>query len=89
MLAEFCTAASKNNTNDLEILYSKFVYVVSTVKAGGNVLVPCFASGVTYDLFECLAIHLDQAGLSSVPIYFVSPAAECSLAYANIYSEWY
>jgi Cft2 family RNA processing exonuclease len=29
--------------------------VVDTTKQGGNVLVPCFPSGIVYDLFECLA----------------------------------
>ncbi|KAK7507295.1 hypothetical protein BaRGS_00001230 [Batillaria attramentaria] len=59
-----------------------------TLKHGGNVLVPCYPSGVTYDLFECLSGHLDQCGLSNTPMYFVSPVADSSLAYSNIYAEW-
>ncbi|CAG2181291.1 unnamed protein product, partial [Oppiella nova] len=55
---------------------------------GGNVLVPCYSSGVIYDLFECLALHLEQSGHVSVPMYFVSPVAEHSLAYSNILAEW-
>ena len=51
-------------------------------------LVPCYPSGVTYDLFECLSDHLDMSGLGSVPLYFISPVADSSLAYSNIYSEW-
>ena len=52
-------------------------------------LVPCNPSGVTYDLFECLSGHMDSVGLASVPMYFVSPVADNSLAYSNIYAEWY
>lgn len=58
------------------------------MRAGGNVLIPCYPAGTIYDLFECLGSQLDQAGLTQVPMYFISPAAESSLAYANIYAEW-
>eukprot|EP00794_Sanderia_malayensis_P007283 gene7283-8094_t len=59
-----------------------------TLKNGGNVLIPSYPSGVIYDLFEYLVSFLDGSGLSFVPIYFVSPVAKSSLAYANIYAEW-
>ena len=59
-----------------------------TLKSGGNVLVPCYPSGVTYDLFECLSGHLETCGLGAVPMYFISPVADSSLAYSNIYAEW-
>lgn len=59
-----------------------------TLKNGGNVLVPCFPSGVIYDLFEYLCSYMDGSGLSFIPIYFISPVAHSSLAYANIYAEW-
>ena len=59
-----------------------------TLRNGGNVLVPCYSSGVTYDLFECLSGHLDEVGLSTVTLYFLSPVADSSLAYSNIYAEW-
>ena len=61
---------------------------VLTLKHGGNVLVPCYPSGTIYDLFEILSVHLDQCGLSSASMYFVSPVANHSLAYSNIYAEW-
>ncbi|CAL4069691.1 unnamed protein product, partial [Meganyctiphanes norvegica] len=64
------------------------VAVAQTVRNGGNALVPCYPSGVVYDLFECLSNHLDNLGLSLIPMYFVSPVAESSLAYSNIFSEW-
>ncbi|KAK2180539.1 hypothetical protein NP493_439g04033 [Ridgeia piscesae] len=64
------------------------VNAAMTLKNGGNVLVPCYPSGVTYDLFECLSGHLESCGLLSVPMYFISPVAKSSLAYSNIYSEW-
>lgn len=60
-----------------------------TIKNGGNVLVPCYPSGVTYDLFECLSGHLDSCGLSTVPMYFISPVSDSTLAYSNIFGEWY
>lgn len=59
-----------------------------TLKNGGNVLVPCYSSGVVYDLLECLSGHLESMGLGGVPLYFVSPVADKSLAYSNIYAEW-
>ncbi|XP_063226074.1 integrator complex subunit 9 [Bacillus rossius redtenbacheri] len=62
--------------------------VASTVRVGGNVLIPCYPSGVVYDLFECLSGHLDSVGMSTVPMFFISPVADTSLAYSNIFAEW-
>ncbi|CAG0893257.1 unnamed protein product [Darwinula stevensoni] len=62
--------------------------VALTVKNGGSVLVPCYPSGVTYDLFECLSSHLETSSLSHIPMYFISPVADSSLAYSNIFAEW-
>lgn len=62
--------------------------VIQTVKDGGNVLVPCYPAGVVYDIFEILAAHLDSFGLSTVPVYFLSPVADSSLAFSNIFGEW-
>ena len=59
-----------------------------TLKAGGNVIMPCYPSGLIYDLFECLANYLDANGLMQIPFYFLSPHAESSLAYSNILAEW-
>ena len=36
-----------------------------------------------YDLFECLYFNTDNANLTSIPIYFISPVADSSLALAN------
>lgn len=41
-----------------------------------------------YDLFECLAGQMDINGLSTIPMFFVSPVADSSLAYSNIMAEW-
>lgn len=57
-----------------------------TLRAGGNVLIPCYPSGVVYDLFECLSTT--AAGVSRVPMFFISPVADTSLAYSNILAEW-
>ncbi|XP_065844002.1 integrator complex subunit 9-like isoform X2 [Oscarella lobularis] len=62
--------------------------LATTLRNGGNVLVPCFPAGVIYDLLECLPPYMDGMGLQNVPIYFLSPAAETSLAYSNIFGEW-
>ncbi|XP_076045376.1 integrator complex subunit 9 isoform X2 [Oratosquilla oratoria] len=64
------------------------VSVAQTVRNGGNALVPCYPSGIVYDLIECLSNHLDNLGLSVIPMYFISPVADSSLAYSNIFSEW-
>jgi len=52
------------------------------------VLVPCYASGVTFDLFELLSGHLEQCGMAGVPLYFLSPVSDSTLAYSNIFAEW-
>lgn len=62
--------------------------VIETTKMGGNVLVPCYPSGIVYDLIECLAGQMELSSLATVPMFFVSPVADSSLAYANIMAEW-
>ncbi|KAF7994273.1 hypothetical protein HCN44_003363 [Aphidius gifuensis] len=57
-------------------------------KSGECVSIPCYPSAVVYDLFECLSTHLDKSGFTDVPLFFLSPVAESSLAYSNILSEW-
>lgn len=37
-----------------------------TLRSGGNVLVPCYPTGVLYDLLECLSRHLESRGLGTV-----------------------
>lgn len=59
-----------------------------TLRNGGNVLIPCYPTGVVYDLLECLNGFLDRAGLSYVPVYFISPVAKSSLSHSNIFAEW-
>ncbi|GAB0091728.1 Integrator complex subunit 9 [Sergentomyia squamirostris] len=62
--------------------------VAVTLRNNGSVLIPCYPSGVVYDLFECLSSNLDNAGYSQVPMFFISPVADSSLAYSNILAEW-
>lgn len=62
--------------------------VVLTIRNNGTVLIPCYPSGVIYDLFEILSLKLDETGLSNIPMFFISPVAENSLAYSNILAEW-
>ncbi|XP_033640670.1 integrator complex subunit 9-like [Asterias rubens] len=59
-----------------------------TIKSGGNVLVPCYPSGIIFDLFECLSGYMDSVGLTQIPMFFVSPVADSTLAYSQIFSEW-
>eukprot|EP00697_Spironema_sp_BW2_P016717 gnl/Spiro4/8107_TR4272_c0_g1_i1.p1 gnl/Spiro4/8107_TR4272_c0_g1~~gnl/Spiro4/8107_TR4272_c0_g1_i1.p1 ORF type:complete len:646 (+),score=115.22 gnl/Spiro4/8107_TR4272_c0_g1_i1:70-2007(+) len=61
----------------------------NTLHQRGNVLLPCFPTGLLFDLLDCLEVYLQQIGLGkTVPIYVVSPQAENSLEYSNIVSEW-
>nr|XP_039259766.1 integrator complex subunit 9-like [Styela clava] len=83
------TGLSRMPTNNPDNMISEFCSCLAvTLKAGGNVLVPCFPSGLVYDLLECLLAYLDQAGLTNIPIYFISPVAKDSLAFSQVYSEW-
>uniref|UniRef100_M3XPJ0 Integrator complex subunit 9 n=1 Tax=Mustela putorius furo TaxID=9669 RepID=M3XPJ0_MUSPF len=63
-------------------------FLALTVRNGGNVLVPCYPSGVIYDLLECLYQYIDSAGLSNIPFYFISPVANSSLEFSQIFAEW-
>lgn len=63
-------------------------HVKTTLTSSGNVLIPCYPSGIIYDLLECLVNTLDSSGFGSVPIFFISPVADQSLAYSNILAEW-
>ncbi|XP_060530120.1 integrator complex subunit 9 [Cylas formicarius] len=64
------------------------VVVGLTLRGGGNVLIPCYPTGVVYDLFECLSGKMQELGVSNSPMFFVSPVADTSLAYSNILAEW-
>lgn len=64
------------------------VVVGLTLRGGGNVLIPCYPTGVVYDLFECLSVKMADLGVAGCPMYFISPVAEQSLAYSNILAEW-
>ncbi|CAB4012068.1 integrator complex subunit 9 [Paramuricea clavata] len=80
---------AESPTSNPDVMLGEFcTNLANTIKGGGNVLVPCFPSGVIYDLFECLQSYMDSAGLTFTPIYFISPVADSSLAYSNIYAEW-
>lgn len=65
-----------------------YFFPVLTLRNNGTVLIPCYPSGVIYDLFEILSQKLDESGLSTIPMFFISPVAENSLAYSNILAEW-
>jgi integrator complex subunit 9 len=59
------------------------------VSSGGNVLFPVRACGLVYDLLEILHVHLNNLNKQGVPFYLISMSASASLAYSNIFSEWF
>ncbi|PAV67098.1 hypothetical protein WR25_24634 isoform B [Diploscapter pachys] len=66
-------------------------HTVDTLRAGGNVLIPISSVGIVYDLIEVLVDKIDKTqGLSADPpcVYFISPAAKSSIAFANINAEY-
>uniref|UniRef100_A0A915Q0A4 Beta-Casp domain-containing protein n=1 Tax=Setaria digitata TaxID=48799 RepID=A0A915Q0A4_9BILA len=66
-----------------------FAVIADTLKRNGSVLMPICPTGVLYDLLEVISMQLDQHDVSvDVPLYFISPVAESTLAYSNIYAEW-
>uniref|UniRef100_A0A0R3S6C7 Beta-Casp domain-containing protein n=1 Tax=Elaeophora elaphi TaxID=1147741 RepID=A0A0R3S6C7_9BILA len=66
-----------------------FAVIADTLKRNGCVLMPICPTGVLYDLLEVISMQLDQHEVPvDVPVYFISPVAESTLAYSNIYAEW-
>lgn len=61
---------------------------IVTIQNKGNVLIPVLPTGKIYDLIECLYRYLGDANLVNIPVYFISPFANQSLAYSNIFAEW-
>uniref|UniRef100_U5EXK7 Putative cleavage and polyadenylation specificity factor cpsf subunit n=1 Tax=Corethrella appendiculata TaxID=1370023 RepID=U5EXK7_9DIPT len=82
------TALTQAHVNPDGMLGELCMNVAMTLRSGGSVLIPCYSSGVVYDLFECLSTNLDNAGFSQIPMFFISPVADSSLAYSNILAEW-
>ncbi|KFD70174.1 hypothetical protein M514_13775 [Trichuris suis] len=62
--------------------------IISTLRSGGNVLIPCVPCGLTFDLLESLFSQINGYDLSQAPVFLVSDVARNCLAYANIYAEW-
>lgn len=83
------TGLTQTPTANPDAMLGELCYhVTTTLRAGGSVLIPCYPSGVIYDLFECLLKHLDENGMSNYQMFFLSPVADTSLAYSNILAEW-
>ena len=83
------TALTQTPTQMPDPMIGEFCRIVcDTLKASGNVLVPCYPSGIIYDLFECLSTQMDMNGLTTIPMFFFSSVADSSLAYSNIMAEW-
>ncbi|KAJ3037228.1 Integrator complex subunit 9 [Rhizophlyctis rosea] len=62
--------------------------VAETLSNGGNVLFPVHPIGSIYELLRTVRSGMSRAGLTTLPIHFVSPVAKQSLALSNIRSEW-
>ncbi|CAJ0960994.1 unnamed protein product, partial [Mesorhabditis belari] len=72
-----------------KLLTSLLTTVIETLRAGGNVLMPIFPTGIIFDFIDLISTHIDNHGIShDVPIYFISPVAKKTLAFSNINSEW-
>ncbi|KAK6619622.1 hypothetical protein RUM43_012379 [Polyplax serrata] len=83
------TALTQTPTSNPDSMLGELcINTAMTVRNGGCVLLPCYPSGVVYDLFECLSSYLDATGLPQIPMFFISPVADTSLAYSNILAEW-
>jgi len=83
------TNISSTPSNPDNIITDLANHIGATTSGGGNVLLPCEPSGVAIlDLIEVLHNYLSGMGLPKVPIYFISPVAEASIAYSNIVAEW-
>lgn len=99
MLGEFCSNLGRVQSREKSPVCSPpfssqhlflllIMYAAMTIRAGGNVLVPCYSSGVIYDLLECLYQFIESANLGTTPFYFISPVANSSLEFSQIFAEW-
>eukprot|EP00039_Didymoeca_costata_P018447 m.333485 g.333485 ORF g.333485 m.333485 type:complete len:646 (-) comp17154_c0_seq1:2212-4149(-) len=62
--------------------------IVWTLRNKGNVLIPCYCTGIVHDLVEIIVEHLRQAKVRDTPVFFLSPSSRHSLEYSNICSNW-
>ncbi|VDK25959.1 unnamed protein product, partial [Anisakis simplex] len=70
-------------------VFNVFTVMADTLKKNGSVLLPVCPTGVLYDLLEVLTNQLEQQNIPmDIPVYFISPVAESSIAFSNIYVEW-
>ncbi|KAD6453571.1 hypothetical protein E3N88_08276 [Mikania micrantha] len=60
---------------------------MSSVEAGGSVLIPIGRLGIILQLLELFALHIESSGIK-VPIFMISSVAEELLAYTCIIPEW-
>jgi len=63
-------------------------HIGSTLKRGGNVLVPTPPTGMVFDVLEALIGYLSSMGLGGIPQYMISPSAEQAIGYSSIAVEW-
>ena len=60
--------------------------VAATLGKGGSVLVPCFSTGIIFDLIEQL--YLSQLRPVN-PYFLISPHSKEHIAFTSICAEWF
>ena len=80
--------ARRSAVNNDRMFMDVCAHVGAAVAAGGCALLPSHPFGVVFDLLEAIHVHLNNMQVHTVPIYFISPVAKSSIAYANIFGTW-
>lgn len=71
-----------------DLLVSVCKAAVHAVTVGGSVLVTISGVGESLELLEGISEELHVSNLGHIPMFYVSPAAEETLVYANTVPEW-
>lgn len=75
-------------TSPANVALQEFCRLVKgIISVGGNVIVPCFQTGICYDIIELLRTMASKQQLQ-LTVFCVSPIAQFSLSYANVQMEW-
>ena len=86
ILSSTCITSEPLSTPD-KMVPKALRHIGMTINNNGNVLIPTYSCGVIFDMFENIKSFLLQR-MKRAPVFFISPVAEHSLAYANIIAEW-
>lgn len=86
ILSSTCVTKEPKFTPD-KMVPKALGHIGAVINRNGNVLIPTYSCGVIFDLFENIKNYL-LPRMQRAPVFFISPVAEHSLAYANIIAEW-